>query len=476
MRLTPHKRDTFRYIVIGLMFGVAATSILVAVLLGQAKANDIHIQLSERSQSIAAALGPTEVTKLKGAASDANTDAYKNLKKQLASVKRANPDARSIYLIGKHGDRLFFYVDSEQPSSNQYSPAGEWYDDGTQADSDMFTTGRPVVEGPVSDSYGTFISGLAPIFRQNTSQVLATIGIDVDASTYRHDIIAAGLLPLVTGFSIILILVVFESIRRRNLQLLALRSELVSVASHELRNPITGIRWASDSLRKMIQDEKAVRMANAIYNSAVALQATTDDILELTHAMNRRALNIQPVDMTKLMHDVIEVQTLSAQQKGMAIEMDKTWPLQLVVDCDQDQIKRALHNVVSNAVKYGREQTNVTISYKQEDGMHQMLIMDQGIGIPEFEQAKVWHGFYRASNAVASNIPGTGLGLYLVKAVFRGHGGKVSFTSVQNQGTTFVLSLPARRRSSRLPETPAKAPKVSTPPAVPVTPPANQAK
>lgn len=446
MRLTPHNRDTFRYVVIGLMFGVAATSILVAVMLGKATADDIHTQLSERSQSIAAALGPAEVAKLKGTASDANAETYKDLKKQLAAVKRANPDARSVYLIGQHSNRLFFYVDSEQPSSSQYSPAGEWYDDGTQADSDMFKTGQPVVEGPVSDSYGTFISGLAPIFKQDTSQVLATVGIDVDASTYRRDIISSSSVPLLTGFSIILILVVFESIRRRNLQLLALRSELVSVASHELRNPITGIRWASDSLRKMIQDEKAARMANAIYNSAVALQATTDDILELTHAMNRRALNIQPVDMTKLMREVIEVQTLSAQQKGMAIEMDQSWPPQLMIDCDQDQIKRALHNVVSNAVKYGREQTNVTISYKQEDGMHQMLIMDQGIGIPEFEQAKVWHGFYRASNAVASNIPGTGLGLYLVKAVFNGHGGKVSFTSVQNQGTTFILSLPMHRK------------------------------
>ena len=115
-------------------------------------------------------------------------------------------------------------------------------------------------------------------------------------------------------------------------------------------------------------------------------------------------------------------------------------------DCDADQIKRALHNVVSNAIKYGREHTSVTISYKQEENMHEILVMDQGIGIPEMEQAKVWRGFYRASNAVATNTPGTGLGLYLVKAVFEQHGGKVSFHSVENQGTTFVLSLPIRHR------------------------------
>jgi signal transduction histidine kinase len=446
MRLTPHNRDSFRFIVIGLIVGVIIASGVISFLLGRNANSQIRTQLSERSQSIAAALSAPQIEKLKGAETDASTQTYKDLKAQLASVKGANPDARSVYIMGQHGGRLFFYVDSEQPASSQYSSAGEWYDDGTEADSAMFTTAQPVVEGPTTDSYGTFISGLAPIFKPGTHEVLATIGIDVDASTYWRDIAFAAALPVLTGLSIVLLITVFESIRRRNLQLLALRSELVSVASHELRNPITGIRWASDSLRKMIQDDKAIRMANAIYNSAVSLQATTDDILELTHAMNRRALNIAPVDMTALVKEVIDVQALSAQQKGMTLQVDPSLPAQLLIDCDADQIKRAMHNVISNAVKYGREHTVVTVAYKQEDNMHQILVIDQGIGIPELEQSKVWHGFYRASNAASSGIPGTGLGLYLVKAVFEGHGGKVSFTSVQNQGTTFALELPVHRR------------------------------
>jgi signal transduction histidine kinase len=445
MRLTPYNRDTFRYIVVGLIIGVAIMSGVIALMQGQSTSRQVHTQLSERSQSIAAALGPMQVAELQGTAADGDTQTYKDLKVQLADVKRANPDARSIYLMGRHDSRLFFYVDSEQPSSSQYSPAGEWYNDGTAADKAMFASGLPLVEGPTKDSYGTFISGLAPIYQPGTQEVLAVVGIDVDASTYLRDLTYSAALPLLTGGMIIMLIVVFEVIRRRNLQLIAVRSELVSVASHELRNPITGIRWASDSLRKMIQDDKAVRMANAIYNSAVSLQATTDDILELTHAMNRRALNMVPVDMIALIRDVMSVQELSAQQKAMTLELDKSWPAELVIECDPDQIRRAMHNVVSNAVKYGREHTTVTIAYKQDEGMHQILVIDQGIGIPELEQAKVWHGFYRASNAVASTIPGTGLGLYLVKAVFEGHGGKVRFTSVQNQGTIFILSLPKRR-------------------------------
>jgi signal transduction histidine kinase len=446
MRLTPHSKDSFRFVVIGLIIAVLLASGIVAFVLGKKAGQQIHTELSERSQSIAAGIGSAQIAKLKGAPSDASTQTYKDLKIQLATIKAANPDARSVYIMGQHNGRLFFFVDSEQPTSSQYSPAGDWYDDGTQADHDMFHTGRPIVEGPAKDEYGTFISGIAPIFNPGTQKVLATVGIDVDASTYARNVILAAALPLLTGVTIVLLIIVFESVRRRNLQLLALRSELVSVASHELRNPITGIRWASESLRKMVVDDKASRMANAIYNSAVSLQATTEDLLELTHAMNRRDLNIVPVDMTALIKEVIGVQLLSAQQKSMELTLDSSWPPQLMIDCDADQIRRALHNVVSNAVKYGREHTPVILAYKQEDNMHNILVIDQGIGIPELEQVKVWHGFYRASNAASSGIPGTGLGLYLVKAVFEGHGGKVSFTSVQNQGTTFVLSLPIHRR------------------------------
>ncbi len=418
----------------------------VAYYLGVSTSRRIHEELSERSQSIAAALGPDDILTLSGTKKDASTTTYKELKAQLAAVKHANPDARSIYLIGQHGGRMFFYVDSEQPDSPDYSSAGEWYDDGTSADKAMFVNGRPLVEGPTTDSYGTFISGLAPIFRPGTHAVLALVGIDVGADTYWRDIVYSAAVPVAVGLSVSMIVIIFEQIRRRNTQLLALRSELVSVASHELRNPITGIRWASESLQKMTNDEKVLRMTKAIYNSAVRLQNSTDDILEITHAMNRRGdLNIVPTDITKLVREILEVQNLSAQQKAVSLELDPSWPAELLVDCDADQMKRALHNVISNAIKYTGSGTAVTVAYKQEDNYHQLLVIDQGIGIPETEQAKVWHGFYRASNAVASKIPGTGLGLFLVRAVMERQGGSARFSSVQNQGTTFILSLPKHR-------------------------------
>jgi signal transduction histidine kinase len=443
MRLTPQNRDRFRILFVGLVVIVVLASAGAAAYLARDTARQIRAELSQRSETIAAALKYSDIVQLKGQKSDGDTKVYEGLKSQLAAVKSANPGSRSIYLMGRHsGGQLFFYVDSERPGSRDYSPAAEAYNDGTDADKAMFDNGQSVVEGPVTDEYGTFISGLAPIKNPQTGTVAAVVGIDVASSTYWRDITFSALVPILTGTSFILIMFVFENIRRRNIQLLALRSELVSVASHELRNPITGMRWAADSLEKMNTDERLVRMIRAIKHSAEGLQASTDDILELSHAMNRRSLNIAAVDMSKLMQEVFDVQALSAQQKNVTLGFDAGWPPALMVQCDVDQMKRVLHNVVSNAIKYTAQGTTVTVGYRQDDKYHHIWIKDQGIGIPADEQAKVFKGFYRASNAVASHVPGTGLGLYLVKAVLKQHNGLVTFTSEQDKGTIFVLSLP----------------------------------
>ncbi len=446
MRLSNSKADNLRFVAPGLVVAITIVSILAAIWWGHSTGDRLRKQLTERSQSMAAALGPDEVMKLSGTPSDGNTPIYEKLKAQLADIKLANPDARSIYLMGRHQGRLFFYVDSEQPDSRDYSPAGEWYDDGTEADNHMFDTGLPVVEGPVTDSYGTFISGLAPIFGPGSHKVAAVIGIDVGASTYWRDIISAALIPLLTGSSFIWIIVVFEGIRRRNLRLLVVRSELVSLASHELHEPITNIRWAADSLLKLVTQERPFKIIQQIYDTASRLENSVNNILQISNAMNQPSSAVAPTDLTRILRDIINVQNVSANRRGVNIELDASWPPELIIDCDAEQIKRALQNVVSNAVKYTEPNSSIRVSYRLAGKMHQILVSDQGIGIPLDEQEKVLRGLYRASNGLANNIPGSGVGLYLVKTVFESHGGKIDLTSEEGKGTTFMLSLPTQRK------------------------------
>jgi signal transduction histidine kinase len=442
MRLTPQEKDSVhgRAVIAALL--VTLLSVCASVWLGMNARESIRATLSERSQSIAASLGARDVAELSGNESDATKEEYAQLKATLAAVKKANPDTRSIYLMGLRDDTVFFYVDSEQPDSEMYSAPGEEYPEATPENHIIFANGQSVVEGPLTDSYGTFISGLAPIFAGDSNKVVAVIGIDVDAGTYWNEIIFPALMPLLVGLVIVLIIIVFERIRRHNAELLALRSELVSVASHELRTPITGIRWAAESMQKICSDEKVLRMANAIRDSAISLQNSTNDILELSHATNGRELNAKQTDLPSLVKEVVATQMLSAEQKQVSVIMDDYWPAKLSVNVDPDQMRRAIHNVISNAIKYTRNNTTVTISYQRDAKQHKILVADQGIGIPAAEQSKVFRGFYRASNAVKSDVPGTGLGLYLVKTVFERHGGSVSFVSEENRGATFTLTLP----------------------------------
>jgi len=442
MRLTPQEQDKIhgRAIIAALL--VTLLSVVTSILLGMTAQDAIHETLSERSQSIAAALGPRDIADLAGTAADEKTETYQDLKTTLAAIKKANPDTRSVYLMGQKNNTVFFYVDSEQPESDVYSAAGEEYPEATQQNRNMFSNGQPVVEGPLTDSYGTFISGLAPIFKNDSNQVAAVVGIDVDVGTYWNQVIFMALMPLLVGLIVVLIIIVFERIRRHNAELLALRSELVSVASHELRTPITGIRWAAESMQKISADTKVLKLADAIKNSAISLQNSTNDILELSHATNGHELAVKPTDLPSLVKEVLATQNLSAQQKEVSLVMDSYWPEKLTVNVDPDQMRRAIHNVVSNAIKYTRNNTTVTISYQRDAKEHKILVTDLGIGIPAAEQSKVFRGFYRASNAVKSDAPGTGLGLYLVKTVMERHGGTVSFASEENKGTTFTLTIP----------------------------------
>lgn len=414
----------------------------LAVFTGYATRDTIREQLNERCQTMAAVINAGDIQSLKGNSSDSTTAAYASLKSQLSSAKSISQDVRSVYIFGQQGNKLFYYVDSEQPGTVDFSAAGTDFTSASDQDAAIFASGQPFVEGPLSQDHGGAITAAAPIYKPGTRTMIAALGIDMSTSFYWREIVYSAFVPFLAGTSFALLVFFFERIRRNNAQLLALRSELVSVASHELRNPITGIRWAAESMKKITTDERVLKMSDAILNSALRLQASTNDILELSHATNNRRLNIKPTDMSALMREIIETQSLSAQQKNVAIIFDKYWPATLSVRCDADQMRRAMHNVISNAIKYTRPDTIITITYQMDAKFHKILVIDQGIGIPTAEQSKVFRGFYRASNAVKSDIPGTGLGLYLVKTVLERLGGTVTCESQENHGTTFILSIP----------------------------------
>lgn len=401
--------------------------------------------LEERSVTIASALDTSAVLKLKGNPSDANLPEYHQIKTRLTAIKQANSDVRSIYITGSKDGKIFFYVDSEQPNSKYYSPPGEEYTEATPAFKNIFySSPQPLVEGPISDHFGTWVSGLAPMFNPHTGRVMAVVGLDMDASSYNNMLIGALDIPVGAGLAFIILVSIYELARRREEQAILMRSELVSIASHELRSPMVGMRWAIEGLLKSTTNKAEQTKLEAIHGSVLHMQEAAEDVLQFTSVTAQRKLNMAMNDIHALIKDVCDTQTLVAQQKNVTLVVDDSWPEKVMILCDADRIKRALYNVVSNAIKYTRNDTSVMVSYQKVGSQHQISVSDHGIGIPASEIQRVFTGFYRASNAKASGVQGTGLGLYLTRTIFEQHKGKVTVTSKEGEGTTFVLVLPGR--------------------------------
>ncbi len=429
-------------LIVSIIIGTA----LLAALNVTIAATENRKSLEDRASTIAVSLDSEKVAQLKGDSSDIASPIYRELKNKLATLKQSNNDARSIYLTGINGGNVFFFVDSEMPETQYYSAPGIPYPEATTAFKKVFSSTTPLVEGPLDDSYGTWVSGLAPVVDLNTGTAVAVVGIDIDAATYNQALFQAGAIPTLVALLFIGVIVFFDIVRRREQQQLRVRSELVSIASHELRTPITGIRWAAESLAKTVKDPPSQTLVQAMHNSIMNLQAGTEDILQLTRITSNRDQKLKPelVNMTALINEICDTQRLAAKERGITITVDATWTPDIMITCDPLKMRRALHNVVSNAVKYSGKDSEVVVHYQHTAKLHHIMVRDHGIGIPKDEQARVLSGFYRASNAKSSGAEGTGLGLYLTKTILTQHKGKVGFESELGKGTTVILSLPIR--------------------------------
>lgn len=394
--------------------------------------------VEERVATIAAALDTEAIANLQGMPTDADTPAYRSLKSRLIALRQTSGDIRSIALFVAKDNAVVTLVDSQQPDS------GATHTDTPTLRNIFYSAPIPVVEGPVSNQSDSWVIALAPIFNPKTGRVLAVVQMQLDAAQYNQTVVSALYIPLGVGVLLLVGVIVYEISRRRDARLALMRSELVSIASHELRSPLTGMRWAVEGLRKSVTNKAEDVKLKAMYESILHLQAGTEEILQFTALSGAPKPNFAKNDIRALVQEVCDTQQLVAQQKNVRLVLRDEWPTKVLLTCDANGIKRALHNVVSNAIKYTRNNSQVEIGYQKTAKQHCIFVSDHGIGIPQSEQKKVFGGFYRASNAKASGVGGTGLGLYLTQAIIAQHKGKITVESQEGKGTTFSMFLPDR--------------------------------
>lgn len=204
-----HKASTTTFI-IG-MIVLISVSISVFLYLTNRVRRDEERGLLLRVQSIAAIINPSQIEQLSGTDADINNPTYVSIKDSLTKLHSINSDTRFVYLMGLRDDRQFFFADSEDPSSKDYSPPGQWYDDATDLDIANHKNGISYIHGPYHDSWGTWISAYAPVYDQISGQTVAMVGMDVDSTHFMNIIrIAQGIVIII---SLLVILILFLGLK-----------------------------------------------------------------------------------------------------------------------------------------------------------------------------------------------------------------------------------------------------------------------
>ncbi|HEX3095742.1 MAG TPA: HAMP domain-containing sensor histidine kinase [Patescibacteria group bacterium] len=402
--------------------------------------------ISRGAETIASSIDISEITNLKGSEEDLTNPAYISLKAKLIKIRAVDTNVRFVYLNGRKADgSFFFYGDSEDPSSPDYSPPGQDYPEADQSFVDAFETQKPNITGPSSDRWGTWYTALAPIIDPNTHKVIATVGMDVEATHHKTYVFWNTLIPALVTLLLLAMAIIGQRISKHEQQMVELKSEFVSIASHELRSPLNGITWALDNISKAPNlTAPQTNMITEIKTTAGNLMGNINDILNASAITGEKQtkLLLEQVDVADLLKIVADQQLLTAKEKGIKISMEKIPVGSHIIKADREKLKRVFNNILSNSIKYSNSDSSIEMSFEQTKDMYVLHFTDHGIGIPAADQKKIFDGYYRSPNAVQSGATGTGLGLYFAKKIVELHGGKVWVKSDENKGTTVFVQLP----------------------------------
>ncbi len=399
-----------------------------------------------RTDTIAKAIDVKDIEALKGDESDLDRPEYKKIKSALTSFRAVNPDSRFVYVVGKRPTGvIFFYADSEDPESEDYSPPGEVYYEESKA-FDLAFEGKSSTEGPISDRWGRWISGAGAIVDES-GQVQAVAGIDIDATLYIQTSLAFASIPLIVAICFALFAFAGMKMRKQEEHIYELKAQFVAIASHELRSPLTGVRWAILTLLKEQIIEAHKKTLRGMLESVEKLNQTINDILNASSYDSKHPLlNVAPLSLRSLLDSALQDLSMTAKEKDVSINGIEKIPSNFLIKGEVSALSQVVNNVISNAIKYSNEKSTVDIVVEEKKDMLCLSVQDHGIGIPKDEISKIYDGFYRASNAKKLNINGSGLGLYLVKKIVEAHKGTIAIESAKGEGTIVRICLPQAKQ------------------------------
>jgi signal transduction histidine kinase len=221
-----------------------------------------------------------------------------------------------------------------------------------------------------------------------------------------------------------------------------LKDEFVALVSHELRTPLTSIRGYLELISEDTNlTEEQQRFLETIDRNTQRLQRVVGDLLFVAQVeAGKLSLESNDIDLNAIIEEGVLTSRPSAATKSIELILDlEELP---TIQGDRARLAQVLDNFISNAIKFTATGGRVTIATRAMPGEVEILIADNGMGIPADEVHLLFQRFFRAERATVGAIPGTGLGLAIAKAIVTGHGGRIRVESEDGAGTTFRVILP----------------------------------
>lgn len=269
-------------------------------------------ELTQKARLVIKMITPSHIQALTGGEADLTSPDYLRLKQQLTQVRQTNNKCRFLYLLGRKADgNIFFYVDSEPPESKDYSPPGQVYEEATECEKRTFATKLDGFEGPISDRWGTWVSVLVPVIDPKSGEVVAVLGMDVDADSWWWNVAAQSALPMVLMLLLLIVVAVVLFSTHRG-------KASAKPVLHRLMVPLTVVLLVLIGVFGGVLIKQQKHQLNE--TTALIMKETSGDLARSLADQSRALIAIEDV----LVHDAQLIAAVKAQDRQRLLTLSES--------------------------------------------------------------------------------------------------------------------------------------------------------
>ncbi len=280
--------------------------------------------------------------------------------------------------------------------------------------------------------------------------IASMMGTYLLATRYTEEPEVAALIVI---FVTIVFIVVGDFIMsgfRRIAEVNRLKSEFIFIVTHQLRSPLSIIKWSSEAIERELKKNGGGVAVNSfmqtIQDTIANMSLLINSILEINKIEAHTLIfKREPFSLIDLSQDVIDSYAGLAGASNVKLTLSTASALPEVIG-DRGRVAMAIQNLLDNAIRYTKGGGEVTITIEPRKSELYWAIKDAGLGIPEAHQKLIFQRFFRASNVSQEDFHGSGIGLYISKLIIEGLGGKIGFQSKEEKGSTFWFTLPLSKK------------------------------